>query len=81
MSLGVHRIWKKNLINMMIPSKNQKFQHQSNSLLDRFQLAIELEHLAQHQLQQQHFKQYKVVNQKKPENQKLIPTVKMMNSY
>ena len=24
MSLGVHRIWKKNLINMMNPSKNQK---------------------------------------------------------
>ena len=24
MSLGVHRIWKKNLLNMMNPSKNQK---------------------------------------------------------
>ena len=23
MSLGIHRIWKKNLINMMNPSKNQ----------------------------------------------------------
>ena len=24
MSLGIHRVWKKNLINMMNPSKNQK---------------------------------------------------------
>ena len=25
MSLGVHRLWKRNLINMMSPSKNQNF--------------------------------------------------------
>ena len=24
MSMGIHRYWKKSLINMMIPSKNQK---------------------------------------------------------
>ena len=24
MSMGIHRLWKKNLINMMNPSKNQK---------------------------------------------------------